>query len=162
MKIEQKDIDRFMKYVNKTDSCWLWIGSNDGKRGYGKFSYIGKRFNSHRFSYMVHKGEIPKGMCVCHSCDVPSCINPEHLFIGTYKQNSQDMVDKGRQNSVKGTKQGLSKLTEEQVLEIRKKYIYCKNRILSSGYSIPKLSKEYNVSIDTIWNIIHKKTWKHI
>ena len=76
--------------------CWLWSGLHDGV-GYGVI-VVGHdtRFAAHRVSYSLYKGEIPVGMCVLHKCDVRSCCNPEHLFIGTKKQNSQDMVSKGR------------------------------------------------------------------
>jgi hypothetical protein len=92
-------------YLNKnhekdSSGCWLWTG-NFGRRNYGivgNFSLAKKLkiYQAHRLSFMIHKGEIPDGMFVCHTCDNPPCINPEHLFLGTHYENMQDMISKGR------------------------------------------------------------------
>lgn len=87
--------------------CWLWIGGGTGECGYGLLNNrIFKQ--AHRASYAIFKGEIPEGMCVCHKCDTPACINPDHLFIGTHLDNMRDMFRKGRRPKPKGThcKQG--------------------------------------------------------
>lgn len=89
--------ERFFKYVNKTDSCWIWTGSPNST-GYGNLDIDGKKVKAHRVSWILHKGEIPEGMYICHTCDTPLCVNPEHLFLGTAKSNMQDMKDKGRRN----------------------------------------------------------------
>ena len=82
---------RFWDKVEKTDGCWRWLASKN-KGGYGQLSgYI-----AHRVSYTIHYGAIPKGMIVCHKCDNPECTNPEHLFVGTYKDNWDDAISKGR------------------------------------------------------------------
>jgi len=90
--------DRFFQKVNKTDKCWLWTGALNS-RGYGCFSIDRKSKLAHRYSYEIYKGEIPKGMYVCHACDVPNCVNPDHLWLGTASDNIKDMFKKDRQGS---------------------------------------------------------------
>lgn len=87
-------VERFRERVQKTDGCWLWTG--DVARRYGRITIGQRAIRAHRFSYELHVGRIPKGMMVCHRCDVPLCVNPDHLFLGSAKDNMKDAVDKRR------------------------------------------------------------------
>jgi hypothetical protein len=105
--------DRFWARVQKGPGCWLWQGAKN-QRGYGLAYYDGKKNQTvHRLMWRLHFGEIPEGKLVCHTCDTPSCVNPEHLFLGTNQDNSDDKIAKGRY------KHGIKRMTPEQVREIR-------------------------------------------
>lgn len=138
------------------NSCWVWLKCKD-KNGYGVFYDGKKNIKAHRYSYELYVNKIRKGLCCLHKCDNPSCVNPEHLFLGTMQDNMADKMSKGRHktNATKGSKNPFAKLTEKQVLEIRQKF--------STGkYTKEGLGIEYKVSSTTIRNIIIKKKWKHI
>jgi HNH endonuclease len=144
--------DRFWKKVHKTNTCWVWTASTVG-HGYGQISWssAGDMIKAHRASYILHFGPIPEDLCVCHKCDNPSCVNPTHLFLGTANDNIKDRQQKNR--GAKKEQMGAAKLTQEKVIEIRKKYI-------PRVYSTTMLAKEYNVSQHTIFSIINNKTWR--
>jgi hypothetical protein len=96
-------VDRFFDKVRKSEQCWIWTGSKgSGKDNYGFFYLHGNRktgqknVRAHRYSYELHNGKIPDGLLVLHKCDTPSCVNPDHLFLGTNKDNSDDKIRKGR------------------------------------------------------------------
>lgn len=130
--------------------CWLWTGGLCGPMGYGSFTVrTGVSRAAHRVSWEVHRGEIPAGMFVCHRCDTPSCINPDHLFLGTHADNMADCVAKGRHAI--GSDAGGAKLTEAQVELIRQ-----------SSEPGPKLATEYGVSNSTISCIRTGKLWAHV
>jgi len=100
-----KDLDRkFWNYVEKDNhnGCWIWMGSKR-RRGYGRLRFEGKTVAAHRLSYKMAIGEDPGDKLVCHSCDVPSCVNPDHLFLGTYLDNNRDCVSKNRHRNSKKT-----------------------------------------------------------
>ena len=154
-----KDIkERFLNHVEKTENCWIWKGTrqNKGLRyGYFFFNKENRYVLSHRASFLIFKGEIPLEKKVLHSCDNPICVNPDHLWIGTQKDNMQDCKKKGRGNHAKGEKSYQSVLTENDVRDIRSKYKF-------KEYSSLKIAKEYGVNKTTILSVIHRKTWKHI
>ena len=161
IKLSSKGIERFWNKVNKKndDECWEWT-ANTLARGYGRICINNKMYLAHRVSWVIHNGAIPDhnsyhGICVCHTCDNPCCVNPAHLFLGTNKENLQDMQKKGRLVNHKGEKHGSHKLTEKEVIEIREKYIPYK-------YTQSKLAKEYGVTQVEIYYILKYITWKHI
>lgn len=137
-----------------SDDCWEWQ-SYKSKEGYGKFGAMGETL-AHRVSYRLHKGEIPEGMFVCHSCDNPSCVNPDHLWLGTNSDNQIDCVKKGRARRVPqiGEKNGSSKLNEVQVIEIR--------RLHKLGFSHSKIAKRIGRSSGTVQSVLSGRTWKHV
>ena len=154
--LSEKDIERFWKHVNKKseDECWEW-GASRNPNGYGNIKVNYKIRKAHRISWTIHQGEIPEGLCVCHTCDTPSCVNPYHLFLGTHTDNMNDMNRKRRGVTFIGEQQGRHKLTEKEVVEIREKYI-------PFEYSARKLAEEYGVSQHTICCVVKRKTWKHV
>jgi hypothetical protein len=88
--------ERFFSKVRKTDTCWIWTGRKSGKNDYGGFNSGNKHYRTHRYSYELYFGPIPVGLEVLHKCDTPLCVNPEHLFLGTQKDNINDAKKKGR------------------------------------------------------------------
>jgi hypothetical protein len=145
--------ERFWVKVEKTGSCWQWRGCLSDT-GYGNF-YDSRRWLAHRYSWDIHVGPIPRGMCVLHHCDNRACVRPDHLFLGTKRQNSQDMVMKGRHRvpSLKGSQHGEAKLTERDVLSILRTYKRGNGR---------ELAKKYDVSPSLISLIVRRKAWTHV
>lgn len=140
--------ERFFDKVDKTDACWIWKGSKNQKN-YGMFVYKGRVHMAHRVAYMEWKGEIPDGRLVCHTCDNPSCVNPDHLFVGSNQDNMDDMKAKGRQKSLSGEENKNSKLTWDAVHDIR-----------TSPLSVRQLMKKYEVSDMTVYAVRNHQIWK--
>lgn len=145
--------ERFWSKVSKKEEneCWEWNGTKHIS-GYGILRVNGKNEYSHRIGYQIMIGTISKNLFVLHSCDNPSCCNPKHLWLGTYKDNSDDMIRKRRRRSDKGELNPQHKLTEKQVVEIRSLY--------STGkYTQRELGKKYNVTQGQISRIIRNMEW---
>lgn len=126
--------------------CWEWQGATAG-RGYGVFYFQGRRWSAHRASYTVHKGKVPLGLGVRHSCDNPPCWNPAHLSLGTGQQNVDDKVARYRHRP--GEQHPMAKLTADQVRAIR-----------VSGERGVRLAERYGVSPATVTLIRKRKTWR--
>lgn len=162
--------DKFWNYVERGDGCWLWAGVR-GEHGYG--SLYASKMRPHyerapRLSWMIARGPIPTGMLVCHRCDNPPCVKPDHLFLGTMKDNIQDAVAKGRiangdrhgmriypERICRGEQVGTSKLTTLQVLEMRERYA-------TESITIAALAHEYGITDGTARPLLSGETWKHI
>lgn len=139
-------IDRFwqMVEVGSDDSCWIFNGSKN-LDGYGRFNIGNKKlYAAHRFSFLIKNGEIPNGLYVCHKCDNPACVNPEHLFLGTQQDNVNDMMKKKRHVSTNRRK---GKLTETQIWSVLNTEKWQKGDVC-------KKAKELNVSRSTILRIL--------
>lgn len=156
-RINQSIIDRFNSKVKKIESgCWIFIGCKNPK-GYGVFQANGTIF-SHRFAWIVKNGAIPKGLLVCHTCDNPPCVNPDHLWLGTPKQNTQDMVKKdrprGAKNPRKGEQNGMSVISYIQAMDIA--------RLIELGHRSTDISRNLNISIHIVNDIRSRKSWKFL
>lgn len=142
-------IDRFHQ-KEPMSGCWLWVGELN-MHGYGMILVDGSRKRAHRESWKLSNGNIPDGMCVLHSCDVRSCINPKHLFLGTNADNTSDMIAKGRGVNLCGESSGSAKLTIEKALDIR-----------SGRLSGSQFSRLYKIGRSTVCHIQKRRTWASI
>lgn len=164
----EKFPSRFWKKVVKTDSCWLWTAAKTNF-GYGIIG-IGERWHyrpigAHVASWVMNYGSVPKGLCVLHNCpggDNPACVNPAHLWVGTKKQNSQDMVAKGRGNwgNTFGERHPCAKLDERTVRRIRKLYAERPKPQKKGAKGYAKMAREFGVTDALIKHIITGKIWK--
>ena len=124
------------------NSCWIWNGAL-ANFGYGKINTDNNTWDrAHRVSWTIFRGKIPSGKCVLHSCDVPACFNPDHLFLGTRKDNYRDMVSKGRKKM---------KLNDKQIPVIR-----------NDGRTLREIASEYDISISYVSLIKNHRLWAHI
>lgn len=143
---------RFWSFVDRrgADKCWLWTGgTNYPPRDYGHLKVEGQTVLAHRFSYELHKGPVPDGMSVCHSCDTPRCVNPDHLWVGTAADNSADMLAKGRHTI------HAAKLTPAEVRTIRRLRA-------EKGCTYEALGERFGVSGVAIRYAVTRKTWKDV
>lgn len=133
--------------IDSASGCWLWTASKNAG-GYGTISVKRRPHGAHRVSYELHIGAIPDGLFVLHSCDIPACVNPAHLRVGTVLDNARDAVERGR--IATGLRNGLRRLWPEAVSHIRQREM--------KGYEYAVL---YGVSPATITGVLHNRVWKH-
>jgi len=143
----------FMGYVKKEDSCWIWVGGRFDD-GYGSYWFNEKNVHANRVSYLLFKGPIPTGMFVCHSCDNPTCVNPEHLWLGTQFENVRDKYNKGR--AAVGEKCRQSHLTAQDVADMRTE----KKLNPSTPYSA--IASRFGISKCCTMRIIKGMSWSHL
>lgn len=137
------------KYIPEPMSgCFLWLGAVF-KNGYGQAYADGKNSYAHRVSWEFYRGPIPDGLHVLHRCDTPSCVNPDHLFLGTHQENMADRDRKGR--CYKGEKCHQAKLTSEKVFLIRE-----------DGRALRKIAADYGINVTSVYHIKRRKNWKHL
>lgn len=141
----------FYKNTTRKGSCWIWNGL-PGSDGYGKTKYMGRTARAHRVSYQIAHGPIGEGLCVCHRCDTAMCINPEHLFLGTSKENTQDASAKGRLSC--GERHVFSRLTVGKVLQIRDLH--------KRGVGLSEIGRRFDIHHSTVWHIVNRRAWKHV
>ena len=146
--------ERFWRNVSQGPgmACWLWTASTE-RAGYGHMR-VGKTMKKcHRISWEIHHGKIPAGLYVLHRCDVPACVNPKHLWLGTLTDNNRDRETKGRGRQPKGSKSGRSKLTEAEVPLIRQRGLQ---------ENAMQIALDYPVTATAIRFILQRKVWRHV
>ncbi len=126
-----------------TDQCWQWIGATQSQ-GYGSFSINGKTYLAHRISFIISQGEIPEGLCVLHHCDNRCCVNPSHLFLGTIKDNVQDMIIKGR------------RANRQLILSGERVYLLLE-LARNSDMNYKQIAGAFNISTYTVGSVINGK-----
>ena len=148
---------RFWSKVDRRgpDDCWTWTAARD-KDGYGHFSIntAAPGGRAHRASWVFANGPVPPGLCVCHRCDNPPCVNPGHLFLGTNSDNMRDREAKGRRVAVVGSAHGIAKLSESQVASILRR--------VAAGELRTAVAKDLGVHLVTVTRIVTGETWRHV
>lgn len=147
-------LDRWSaRFTEASNGCWNWIGPLQQPQKYGWFCFENKKLYAHRIPWILNQnGSLPRNRHVCHKCDIPWCVNPQHTFLASHLENMADMVAKGRCKRIYGERHGLAKLTYNSVNDIRNRY--------AAGVSMYSLAKEYGVSGTTVANVIRGKIWK--
>ncbi len=144
-KLQNRNAEWLLKRVSKTGDCIVWKRAKNTS-GYGVFRQNKAIVRAHHFSFILHIGPIPNGLCVLHKCDNRACVNPDHLFLGTRADNLMDCIKKNRFP--------IAKLTAENVVDLRKRH--------SQGESYVSLGKRFNISHGHVWNVVSKRSWPGI
>ncbi len=156
--LTKENIERFMSHVRISESCWEWIGCIN--HGYGTVGIGGKTLKAHRVAYEIAYGPIPEGMDICHHCDNPPCVRPDHLFAGTASDNLSDSSSKGRSKLqrhpefTRGENHPMAKLKSEDVRQIR--------LLRRDGFSAPDIARTFGVSDSLVYAIESRKIWTNI
>jgi len=161
--LTEQDVQRFHSKIRKseTNACWNWTGTKD-HRGYGLFKVIRKAdgirrmTKAHRVSYLLANQFDPGDLLVLHDCDNPSCVNPNHLSLGTCKKNMLDA--KSRMRTLSGEKNKQAIFTESQVLKIREMY----KRTMRKNKMRRRVALKFQCSEVTIQKMVYNKTWQHL
>jgi len=148
------DIWLFVDKSGGPDACWPWTGHRHPKQNYGMKVVNGKRVFAHRLLWEEFNGSIPEGLIIRHKCDNPPCVNPNHLDIGTYKDNAHDRDSRGRHVALRGADNGGATQTDESVIAIIK--------MKKAGGTYKDISAKFGVCIATVYNIVSGKSWRHI
>lgn len=141
------------RYEVAASGCWEWTGYK--ANGYGRLTVGRQCWLAHRLSYALHYGDLPADSLICHHCDNPACINPEHLYAGDIVTNVADRTRRGRHVATLGERSGNTELTADDITELRARYA-------AGGISQLALARHYGISQSEAWNIIHRRRWRHV
>lgn len=157
-RLRQRDVNRFLAKFDRSDpsTCWEYPGASVDGYVQVRTGKEGRFCQAHRLSWILSVGDIPPGLLVLHTCDNRRCVNPKHLFLGTYLDNAKDRESKGRGNQPKGSENGWATLTEEMVAEIRRLYVKGKKG------NTKMLKKMFNISQPTVYRVGNGLTWRHV
>lgn len=151
---DAKTVERFWSKVDTTGECWEWTRGRH-RNGYGCFHADGRSYRAHRFAWELTNGVIPNGLYVLHQCDNPSCVRPDHLYLGTQGDNMADCAAKGRLVTVRGASKHRAVLNDDAVREIRRLYA-------TGAFSQRELSKQFGVCNKVVCQVIHRQRWSHV
>ena len=146
---------RRVTFLPGPNGCWIWTGARNST-GYGTVQVAGKTRSTHWLSYHLFRGRVDPGLCICHACDTPACVNPDHLWLGTHRENMRDMTAKGRKRSVQlhGSRSPRSLLNEDAAAIIR--------TAADAGHSVASIARAFQVSQATVRLVVQRVTWKHV
>lgn len=151
METDMETAERFYAKVDTSGDCHEWTAYKD-RDGYGQFRYLGEQSRAHRVALILTGVDVPDDMCVCHACDNPSCVNPDHLWVGTHLENNQDKANKGR--STHGSRNYFAEICEVDVVLIRDLY--------ASGLKQQAIADWIGISNQSVSVIVTRKAWRRV